>query len=234
MDVPVIKGKLRMKGVSVPSESRHKKRRRPSGKGNSASAAASEPTSKRQAASHAGASADDAPAPPTAASRPAASASAERREAVDGSGRIVSSGQTVTGTGTAFAKELRAGDALEIVDPVTAKQELRVVTMVVSDTAAGISAPFPHGLAEPTRFRVLRIRPVGQAAGSSNGAAGASAASAAADTSFAGEYSAASGTLTWREKVGGSYRERSQGAAAGMSREAMLEFRAKKKHDKHC
>ncbi|KAA0147650.1 hypothetical protein FNF27_06216 [Cafeteria roenbergensis] len=233
MDVPVIKGKLRMKGVSASAESRSKKRRRPSSKSKPAvPQGASEPSAKRQAAPAAAAAASEPAAPPQAARRPKESATAERREAIEGSGRIVSSGQTVTGTGTAFVKELRAGDALEIVDPVTAKQELRVVTMVLSDTAAGLSAPFPHGLAEPTRFRVLRIRAAEPAGERSAG--GASAESAAADTSFAGEYSAAAGKLTWREKVGGSYRERSQGAAPGMSREAMLEFRAKKKHDKHC
>jgi hypothetical protein len=56
-----------------------------------------------------------------------------------GRGRIITSGTTVHGTdGTKFLSELRVGDAIEVRQPVSLKEEVRVVKMVLSDAAAGI------------------------------------------------------------------------------------------------
>jgi hypothetical protein len=57
---------------------------------------------------------------------------------VVGSGAIITSGTSVHGTGTLFFAELKVGDAIEVNHPVSQKNEVRIVKMVLSDSSLGI------------------------------------------------------------------------------------------------
>lgn len=152
-----------------------------------------------------------------------------------GSGRIQVSGAIVTGlTGTRFRSELATGDALEVCG------EVRVVKMVVSDTSAGLNAPFSPTLAstlaaaEGTEYYVLRLpRAI---VSPEAAAAAASALRAAEEASAYGRYGAADGrTFVYREKKSqGTYAIKSVTLDTAHSREQMLDLRAKVKGDKHC
>jgi hypothetical protein len=107
---------------------------------------------------------------------------------------------------------------------------VRVVTMVISDTQAAISSAFPVTTAKmPSSFRVLRV-----GAGRPGASASKRPKGAEDDDTYAGEYSGGAGLQTWREKVGGSYRVRTGASAAGMTREELLDMRARQGRDKHC
>jgi len=131
--VVVGKGKLRLKGAASkrPRESK---------------AAASSPKRAKGADSQAA----------TTALPPAASAT-EAISIVNGTGGVRSSGNTVTGIGTSFRRQVRVGDGLRVVDPVSAAEEIRVVTMVVSDTSLAVSSAFPNALSSTTPFVLVRL-----------------------------------------------------------------------------
>jgi len=217
MDVPVIKGKLRLKGR--PPKRAPKRERPPAPAPAEPAPAAPGPAAP--------AAEDAAAAPEPKRADHGKEAEAPRRQAIEGTGKVSSSGRTLTGHGTEFRKELKVGDAVDVVNPDTAAQEIRVVTMVLSDTAASLSAPFPSGVREPSPFRVLKAPARRAAAASAPGAA-------AEDDSFAGEYSAAKGVVRWREKVGGSYTLREEAVKGDVSRSDLLAMRSKRKRDKFC
>jgi len=66
-----------------------------------------------------------------------------------GTGKITTSGTVVTGHDTLFVKELGVGDALLVGD------EMRVVTMRLSDTSVNLSSAFSQNLKEPTKFKYV-------------------------------------------------------------------------------
>jgi hypothetical protein len=72
----------------------------------------------------------------------------------EGTGRITTSGTVVTGVGTRFEKELNQGDALII--GAGESQEMRVVTMRLSDASCAISSSFGENCKLPTPFFVIR------------------------------------------------------------------------------
>ena len=72
----------------------------------------------------------------------------------EGTGRIITSGTVVTGIGTLFEKELNQGDAVIIGHEDT--QEMRVVTMRLSNTSCAISSSFRDNCKLPTLFYIIR------------------------------------------------------------------------------
>jgi hypothetical protein len=75
-----------------------------------------------------------------------------------GTGKITTSSTVVTGHGTKFQKELAVGDALLVCldnnnDP---DQELRVITMLLSDTSLNLSSAFSTSLKQPQSFKYIR------------------------------------------------------------------------------
>jgi hypothetical protein len=148
-----------------------------------------------------------------------------------GSGRIRTSGTTVTGVGTRFRREVRPGDALRVIDPVSAKEELRVVSMVVSDESAGISSAFPNAITDPSPFSVVRL-PKSHAVSSEP-----KRSRLTEDSSFAGEYSGRE--VTVRVKHGGGYKIVKRPVAeddggSEVSRERLLDARSRLSRDKFC
>lgn len=73
-----------------------------------------------------------------------------------GSGRITTSNNTVQGhEGTKFMEELKPGDAIIITNPSTMRDETRIVKMVLSNVAIGISSAFSSDLISTTSFRYV-------------------------------------------------------------------------------
>eukprot|EP00521_Asterionellopsis_glacialis_P009637 CAMPEP_0195288778 /NCGR_PEP_ID=MMETSP0707-20130614/5303_1 /TAXON_ID=33640 /ORGANISM="Asterionellopsis glacialis, Strain CCMP134" /LENGTH=213 /DNA_ID=CAMNT_0040348681 /DNA_START=116 /DNA_END=753 /DNA_ORIENTATION=- len=72
----------------------------------------------------------------------------------EGSGGITTSGTVVTGhNGTRFEKELSNGDA--IVVAVNGQEEMRVVTMRLSNVSCALSSAFSQNLKSPTEFSII-------------------------------------------------------------------------------
>lgn len=87
----------------------------------------------------------------------AAAAAAQQQQVPtmkEGTGGITTSGTVVTGVGTLFEKELNQGDAIIIGHGES--QEMRVVTMRLSNTSCAISSSFRDNCKLPTRFHVIR------------------------------------------------------------------------------
>jgi hypothetical protein len=72
----------------------------------------------------------------------------------EGTGRITTSGTVVTGIGTRFEQELNQGDALII--GTGESQEMRVVTMRLSNASCAISSSFGEDCKLPTPFCVIK------------------------------------------------------------------------------
>lgn len=74
-----------------------------------------------------------------------------------GSGRITSSGTTVQGhERTRFMDEMRAGDAIIVRHPRTLMEETRLISMVVSNVALGISSAFSSDLISTAAFKFVK------------------------------------------------------------------------------
>ena len=74
-----------------------------------------------------------------------------------GSGRITSSGTTVQGyEGSRFLDEMRAGDAIIVRHPRTLMEETRLISMVVSNVALGISSAFSSDLISTAAFKFVK------------------------------------------------------------------------------
>jgi hypothetical protein len=129
---------------------------------------------------------------------------------------------------------MKPGDALQVRHPVSNKDEVRIVKMVLSDSSAGINAPFSSDLVSGTQFYVLKLpkatddpetlreqerqRKLQEERGAF------------------GTYASEGGkTLTYRVKTGsGGYKIVTEQLNEEKSREALLDMRAKKKSDKFC
>lgn len=71
-----------------------------------------------------------------------------------GTGTITTSGTVVYGDSTKFEKEISIGDA--ILCSVNGQDELRVVTMRISNQSLNLSTPFSTNLKTPTEFHYIR------------------------------------------------------------------------------
>jgi len=71
----------------------------------------------------------------------------------EGTGRVTTSGTVVTGHDTRFDKELNQGDALIIRNGD--QQEMRVVTMRLSNNSCAISSAFSENCKLPTPFSII-------------------------------------------------------------------------------
>ena len=152
----------------------------------------------------------------------------------NGTGQLTTSGTVVTGHNTRFQKDLAVGDAILV--NVNGNQEMRVITMCLSDSSLNLSSSFSHNLSEPTQFQFIR-KP--RAKDSSIVAKQKAAEElASAGRQAAGLYGTGSNAneLVYREKTEhGSYRiRRVQVADKDVSRGDLLEMRTKKKSDKYC
>jgi hypothetical protein len=147
-----------------------------------------------------------------------------------GRGRITVSGTVVTGIDTCFTKELAVGDAI-LVD-----NEMRVITMCLSDASLNISSPFVrqhHGIPVPFQY-VPKPRGDGSAVEAQRRAAEEERQHEVEAHAF-GPYSGGRGELVYRERTEhGNYRFKRAATSTGSTRSDLLEQRAKKTSDKYC
>lgn len=167
------------------------------------------------------------------AQKPVSSTSSSAKSAttpqiVSGTGTITSSGSVVTGVGTKFERELAAGDAMIVV--INGQQEMRVVTMRLSNVSLNLSSAFSQSLKHPTPFQVIR-KPRDEAKQKRLAQQKALQSSKEEEVKASG---ASTEELVYREKTEhGSYRIKRE-KVDGVSRGDLLHMRAKKTSDKYC
>lgn len=150
-----------------------------------------------------------------------------------GTGTITTSGTVVTGHETRFEKELSAGDAIMCVLG-NGQEELRVITMRLSNASLNLSSAFSSDLKNPTSFQYIRKpRDVQKERAEAN--------KRHAETLQEQKTHAfdlyGNESLVYREKTEtGSYRIKREQLNRGGSRSRgdLLEMRAKKTSDKYC
>jgi len=72
-----------------------------------------------------------------------------------GTGKITSSGTVLNGILTKFNEEISVGDAIMIMHPNTNQQEMRVITMCLSNVSCAISSPFSIDISEYIEFSYI-------------------------------------------------------------------------------
>jgi len=149
-----------------------------------------------------------------------------------GTGLVTVSGTVVTGHQTRFTKEVSAGDALIVGD------EMRVVTIRLSDTSLNLSSGFAASISTPTPFSYIPKPKTEQslkAEATRRAMTEAERQKEEKEHAF-GTYGS-SRELVYREKTEqNSYRIRriKVGLGEDLTRTDLLEMRAKKKSDKYC
>ena len=162
---------------------------------------------------------------------PSASAAAQVKM-MTGTGLITSSGTVVTGHGTVFMKELAAGDAIVITTPHEAAQQMRVVTMRLSDISLNVSSAFASSLKTPIAFQYIR-KPRDEAKLQQQQEEAQTISKKEQEERASGTYGSTE-ALVYRERTEtGNYRIRTQ-KIQNVSRSEMLQMRAKKTSDKYC
>lgn len=147
-----------------------------------------------------------------------------------GRGTITTSGTVVTGYETKFTRDMRQGDALLV--QIGQQEEMRVITMLLSDISINLSSPFSQNMVKPVSYRYIP-KP-------RNKQREAKQARERATREAVEEEAKASGTgtsqeLVYRERTAhGSYRIRRKQLDSELSREELLNMRAKKTSDKYC
>ncbi len=155
-----------------------------------------------------------------------------------GVGAILSSQQVVTGAGTQFIRDIKAGDVIVVYHPVSGKEEARIVTSVYSDSSLTIHKPFSSSLNTELEFMFLN-KPkdtLEEKLATSLEKTRAEEMKRADET----YYSADGGkTITYSQRksgmnVSGGYETVKVKVDRELSREEQLDMRTKKKGDRYC
>ena len=150
-----------------------------------------------------------------------------------GQGLITSSATVVSGhSGTSFKNELRVGDAL-LIRNQKGTDEMRIITMVLSNASASISTAFTSDLRNPTQFNYIS-KPRDDKREKAIKAEKARLEQEEVEQRAMGTYGN-KGEIVYREKTEhGGYRIRKEKATTEMSRSDLLAARAGKKSDRYC
>mmetsp|Transcript_14556 Transcript_14556/g.26375 ORF Transcript_14556/g.26375 Transcript_14556/m.26375 type:complete len:250 (-) Transcript_14556:128-877(-) len=149
-----------------------------------------------------------------------------------GQGLMTTSQCVCRGHGTAFKTELRAGDAI-IARTENGAEEMRVITMVLSQVSISISSSFSSDLRIPTPWRYIN-KPRDDKKLKAAQAQKARQEKEEVETRAMGTYGN-NGEIIYREKtVNGGYRIRKEQATTEMSRSDLMAVRATKKSDRYC
>jgi len=149
----------------------------------------------------------------------------------DGRGLISTSGTVISGHGTAFSAHLRGGDA--IIVRINNREEMRVITMVLSKISISISTAFSEDIKTPTPFQYIS-KPRDVKKESATRARQALEEKETVERHAMGTYGN-KGEMIYREKTEhGGYRIRRENATTEMSRSDLLKYRSGKKSDKFC
>jgi hypothetical protein len=147
-------------------------------------------------------------------------------------GKITTSGTVVTGHGTSFDKEINQGDALIIIRGE--EQEMRIVTMRLSNHSCAISSSFSENAKLPTSFFIIE-KPRNRELERLQKQQEALQEQHETERVAFGTY-ANNDELVYREKTEhGNYRiQRVKVDSSKTTRGDLLEMRTKKKADKYC
>ncbi|KAH7648002.1 hypothetical protein FG379_000785 [Cryptosporidium bovis] len=127
-----------------------------------------------------------------------------------GQGRIISSNTTVKGFHTKFQQELNIGDMIEVEHPNTLITERRKVINIASDRTLIIDREFSSDFVSTTEYYIVSGNSVN-------------------------EYKDKNNTISYREKQGlFKYKTVVKSIDLNLSREDVLDIRAKKQRDKYC
>ena len=151
---------------------------------------------------------------------------------ISATGAIMSSGVVVSGLDTDFSKELEVGDTLLVTvnDRFrnTTSDEARVVNMVLGKTSLNLNAPFTCDLTSAAPFMVVKKKPDLEALRASSREKQKRAKEAADETKTVSYKVVVAGSGTFKKW------ETVTETGSAMSREQMLNMRAKHKTDRHA
>lgn len=130
-----------------------------------------------------------------------------------GEGRIITSNTTVQGFHTKFQQELKVGDYIEIEHPNTLIKESRKVVNIVSERTLIIEREFSCDLVSTSEYHYISTHDLDN------------------DLTILNK----SSTYSYREKDGMfKYKTVVKSVNSNLSREDILDIRAKKQRDKYC
>lgn len=157
---------------------------------------------------------------------------------LQGDGKITSSSTVITGLGTTFLKTLNVGDAIIVDVPLkdgTFREEMRIITMRLSDASANISSAFTNDLSRPTSYRYIN-KPKSVDREKADTMKKDKLSREELEKSAVGTYSSAGGKeFVYRERTEhGGYRIKKERVSDDVSRTQLLQMRAQKKADKYC
>lgn len=230
------KGALVFKGDKPKSKSKKSKKsskKSKHGDGDHERRPVSSPSAAAAAQQHAGSTSAVA----AYASSSSAAVAPPQPQIEEGIGRITASGTVLTGHGTQLKKQgIRAGDAILVT--VDGKEEMRVLTMVLSEGSASLSTPFGISLRNPTAFQYIQ-KPRDVAKERADKARKIRITKEEEARSAFGTYGSGADRgateFVYREVTEhGSYRIRKEKVDGEVSRGDLLTMRTKKKSDKYC
>jgi len=154
-----------------------------------------------------------------------------------GIGRISSSGTVIYGHDTLFNSTLNPGDAILCDVPLdngTAQEEMRVLTMRLSDTSASLSSAFSNDLKNPTAFKYI-AKPRDQRKERMTKEKNEKMTKEEIERTAFGTYGGGGKEFVYREKTEhGGYRIKKTKIQDDADRSDLLIMRAQKKSDKYC
>ncbi|KAG7365869.1 hypothetical protein IV203_028539 [Nitzschia inconspicua] len=168
----------------------------------------------------------------TTTTTPSATNNAVTPSLKKGTGKITTSATVVTGYGTKFEKELGVGDAIMAV--INGQEELRVITMRLSNTSLNVSSAFSTSIKHPQSFNYI---PKPRNAEKERKLALKKQREQAQETEKSVYDLYSNQALVYREKTEtGSYRIKRQelDGTQVKTRVDLLELRSKKTSDKYC
>jgi hypothetical protein len=236
------KGALVFKGDKPPKskskKSKKSKKPKHSG-GGDGGGAESHPISSAAVAVHHGTASASSYAEGGTTAAASAAATAPQPQIQEGIGRITTSGTVLTGHGTRLLKQgIRAGDAILV--SIDGTEEMRVLTMVLSEGSASLSTPFSMSLKTPNGFHYIQ-KPRNVAKERADKARKIKLTKEEEERSAFGTYgsgadsSSGATEFVYRETTAhGSYRIRKERLDGEVSRGDLLRMRTKKKSDKYC
>lgn len=137
----------------------------------------------------------------------------KREKKCKGEGRIIASSTTVQGFHTKFQQELKAGDYIEIEHPNTLIKERRQVANIISERTLILDREFSCDLVSTSEYYYISTGDGEDGLASSN----------------------KGNTYSFREKDGMfKYKTIVKSMDSKLSREDILDIRAKKQRDKYC
>jgi len=172
------------------------------------------------------------------------SSDSTKPETIMGEGRIVSSGTTIQGMETRFKEQIAISDTLVVRHPQSLLIEERIVTSVMSQRSLTIHSPFSSDFVSTTEYSVRKdsvhfgprkddtVKKEEQLEHES-GEVSASATDALQDQ-LRKRLENEENILTYREKVGMSYKTVSVKVDNNLSKEDLLNLQIKKSHDRYC